>query len=602
MIFGSRARVVVCATLLTLCAAYTAYHRVFVSLANYDDEGFMMWTVKNFLGGRALYDQVSTVYGPFYYLYEWCALSLTGFPAASDSLRLVSAAFWVAAALIAFLLVYRATGSLVLAVCVHLLVFRALSFVGEEPAHPQEACIFLLLALGRAFYIANRTLRMVMMGVLGGAMATSKINLGIFVLVALIVGLTFAQPQGWRRRAACIAVSVGALALPVVLMWDRLSDPWAIFFASLVMLSLASALVTVWAMPWHSHGLSLRDMAVVTCAFAATAAAICCFPLAHGTTLRNLWEGLVVVPRKTYGVYWALPANVHAYALIWAAAGLTLAWYAARRRIGDRWLAMLKLGFGVSVLLMCATNRYAGLLNFATPFLWLVAARPGNLAADRRYTLARSLLVILGVIQVLYVYPVAGSQVDFVAVYTIVFAGICLWDSVSWIGSGGVVRMPWGVKFAAVLLIAGVNLAIAWDAGRTYESFSALNFPGAGNVRVEPEKAAALRAIVSRINTSCGTLVTEPGLFSFHLWTGKPSPRGLEDQVWMSLLDDAAQEAIVREIARDPRACVVYQQDLVDSWTHGTDISRKPLVRFIRENFRTVFEGSGYCLKSRIAI
>jgi len=56
MIFGSRARVVVCATLLTLCAAYTAYHRVFVSLANYDDEGFMMWTVKNFLGGRALYD------------------------------------------------------------------------------------------------------------------------------------------------------------------------------------------------------------------------------------------------------------------------------------------------------------------------------------------------------------------------------------------------------------------------------------------------------------------------------------------------------------------------------------------------------------------
>ena len=84
-----------------------------------------------------------------------------------------------------------------------------------------------------------------MMGVLGGAMATSKINLGIFVLVALIVGLTFAQPAGWRRKAACIAVSLGALALPAVLMWDRRADPWAIFFAALVVLSLASVLLTV---------------------------------------------------------------------------------------------------------------------------------------------------------------------------------------------------------------------------------------------------------------------------------------------------------------------------------------------------------------------
>ena len=417
--------------LLTLCAAFTAYYRVFVSLADYDDEGYMMWTVKNFLGGRALYDQVATVYGPFYYLYEWCALSLTGFPAASDSLRLVSATFWVAAALVAFLLAYRATGSLALAVCVHLVVFRALGFVGEEPAHPQEACIFLLLALGRAFYIANRTLRMVMMGVLGGAMAMSKINLGIFVLVALIVGLTFAQPAGWRRRAACIGVSLGALALPVVLMWDRMAEPWAIFFAALVMISLASVLVTVRGMPWQGPSLGMRDMTVVTLAFAVTAAAICCFPLSHGTTLRNLWEWLIVVPRKTYGLYWALPANVHVSALIWALAGLVLAWYAAHGRISDRLLAMLKLGFAVSVLLMCATSRYAGLLNFATPFLWLVAARPANSAGDHRYTLARAMLAILGVIQVLYAYPIAGSQVDFVAVYTIVFAGVCFWDSLS---------------------------------------------------------------------------------------------------------------------------------------------------------------------------
>src|SRR6185369_15949606 len=122
--------------------------------------------------------------------------------------------FWVAAALIAFVLVYRVTDSLLLAVCVHLLVFRALGFIGEEPAHPQEACIFLLLGLGRAFYIANHTLRLVMMEGLANAMVASKVNLGVFVLVALTVSLAYVQPPRWRRNAARMAVSLGALALP----------------------------------------------------------------------------------------------------------------------------------------------------------------------------------------------------------------------------------------------------------------------------------------------------------------------------------------------------------------------------------------------------
>ena len=39
LVFGHRGRVFACAVLLTICAAFTAYYRVFVSLANYDDEG-----------------------------------------------------------------------------------------------------------------------------------------------------------------------------------------------------------------------------------------------------------------------------------------------------------------------------------------------------------------------------------------------------------------------------------------------------------------------------------------------------------------------------------------------------------------------------------
>ena len=590
--------------MLTLFAAFTAGYDAFTSLAKYDDEGYMMWTVKNFLAGHALYDQVVTVYGPFYYLYEWIILSVTGAPAASDSLRLVSAAFWVAAALVAFLLAYRATGSLVLAAAVHLLAFRALGFIGEETAHPQEACVLLLLALGRAFYIANRRLRMVMMGVLGGAIAATKINLGIFVLVALTVGLTYAQSRGWRRNAACIAVSFGALALPAVLMWDRRTELWAITYCALIVFSLASTLLTVLGLQWKSS-YGLTDAAVVAGAFAGTAAAICCFPLTQGSTLKSLFQWLVVMPYR-WSQEWSLAPNIHSWTLIWAVGGVVFAWNVYQGRVADRWLAMVKLAFGLAVVLFVATDRYTGLLNFATPYLWLVAARPMNAGSNSLYPTARALLALLVVIQALYAYPVAGSQVGLVAVLMIVVAGICFWDAVSWGRSRGFTArvrrnrkwMPLAVQVTAALLIAGLSLSIAWSARRKYESFVALGFPGAMHVRVEPEKAAALRAIVSRINSSCGTLITEPGLFSFHLWTGKPSPPGLDHQVWM-FLDDAVQSAIVREIARDPRACVVYDQEVVDFWTRGTNISAKPGVRFIRENFETVLEGSGYCLMMR---
>jgi hypothetical protein len=598
---------VACALLLALCTVFTAYHRTFVSLANYDDEGYMMWTVKNFLGGQALYDQVATIYGPFYYLYEWCALSLTGVSAASDSLRLVSVAFWVAAALVAFVLAYRATGSLLLAVCVHLLVFRALGFIGEEPAHPQEACILLLLALCRAFYIANRTLRMVMMGALGGAMVASKINLGVFVLVALAVGLAYVQPPGWRRNAARLAVTLGALALPVALMSDRLNETWAVFYCVLVVLALASVLLTIRDTPPDNGLRGVRDAAVLAGAFVATAAAISCFALARGSTLHNLFHWLIVLPRRESGQSWSYPANIHPEALAWAAIGLVVAWCVARRKRADRWVALLKLAFGAAVLLMCMTNRYEGLLNYATPFLWLVATRPGNTDASPGYATARGLLALLGAIQVLYAYPVAGSQVVFVAVLMIVVAAVCFWDGLSWLRRNRLEslanRIPnrWltVARVSAALLIAGLNLAFAWDARRTYESFSPLGFPGSRLVRVEPDKAAALRAIVSRINSSCTTLLTEPGLFSFHLWTGKPSPGGVDHQLWMSLLDDATQNAIVDKLSRDPQACVVYQQELAKYWAPGADIQAKPMVRYIRENFHTVIEGAGYSLMMR---
>jgi len=67
----------------------------------------------------------------------------------------------------------------------------------------------------------------------------------------------------------------------------------------------------------------------------------------------------------------------------------------------------------------------------------------------------------------------------------------------------------------------------------------------------------------------------------------------------MGMSSDAEQEGFIRELSRDPHACVIYKERLVSFWTQGMDVSAKPLVRYIRQNFHTAFESDGYCLMVR---
>ena len=44
-------------------------------------------------------------------------------------------------------------------------------------------------------------------------------------------------------------------------------------------------------------------------------------------------------------------------------------------------------------------------------------------------------------------------------------------------------------------------------------------------------------------------------------------------------MSGAEEERIVEEVSRDPHACVIERQEIVDMWTHQGDVSSQPLVR-----------------------
>src|SRR6266851_10407749 len=84
----------------TAVAAYIGYLRMFTGFTGYDDEGAMLVSLRSFISGHALYDQVVLQYGPFYFE-VFRLLGTLGVSFDNDSGRLVTLAVWLGIALLA---------------------------------------------------------------------------------------------------------------------------------------------------------------------------------------------------------------------------------------------------------------------------------------------------------------------------------------------------------------------------------------------------------------------------------------------------------------------------------------------------------------------
>ena len=77
-------------------------------------------------------------------------------------------------------------------------------------------------------------------------------------------------------------------------------------------------------------------------------------------------------------------------------------------------------------------------------------------------------------------------------------------------------------------------------------------------------------------------------------------PGPLSADSWHQWLTPAEQEAIATDFSRHPNGCVVYNPPGVAFWNRsGDDESGQPLVRFIREHFRTVDRMGDYQFQVR---
>ncbi len=559
----------------------------------YDDEGFLLLTVRGYLAGHALYSDLPTYYGPFFYEVVGGFFKLTGFDITNDSGRLVTLCVWLLASLAGGFAVYRLMRSVLLAVSAQLLTFNLLAALTNEPIQPGGLASLLLCGLVLMAAYRSRWPRATagFIGALVAAAVLVKINVGFFA--AMAVAFAFASSlTGWWRRLLLPASGLMLSVAPFAVMVRLLDRDWALNFA-LAVASAASALtITIIAAgprPTASAAPRLMIGGGLVVAIASVGVM-----LLGGIRLSDLANSIVLIPFRQPLVF-VIPFNVRFWVVVCAAASLAFAIVVAgasrSRPFPPAVAATARVAVG-ALMWICVLLPPSYLLMLAVPLVWVAALGPRDDLGSPTDRYARLLLPALAVMESLQAYPVAGTQVSIASLGVVFVGAITLNDGIRQLRAlaGGLSRprllatanfVPVGaliLSFAATSLWATV-------AAESYTAGSPSGLQGAGLLRLAPKQQTTLSSLTMSVRRVCTSFITMPGMSSLYIWTGQEAPATLFDSDWMFFVDSAQQQSIVDQVRSLPGMCVVRNDAVLKFWAEGQPIPRGPLIDFIEANF-----------------
>jgi hypothetical protein len=587
-----------------LFLAVAFFPQLFNTVATFDDEGFFLVTVRQFLHHGSLYvHTLGTSYGPFYWSFIGLIYRLTDQNPTLVSGRLVVLAFTTLSSGIFAAAVWRVTRNLLFSTLCQVATFCSLILVaGAEPISPGSTIVLLLSILVYAlasFAVEQRNSLLVIAGMATGALTMTKINIGIFAVaglaVALVVGNS-AYPRWFRS-----IVGAGAVLLPFVLMFQRISETGIATFAFLVGVSMLGTCVV---MSVDAISLAPRGLIAAVSGFGAIVFVSLLWPLLSGTSPGALFTAVFVRPLQQVNILTILPVvRVQWFAILITV--LVVIALCARRISVDQLLPpkspirYLALSAAALFVLVLGTETFGDLGIFGTFGAWLpaIVLLPAlALIADvpPRIRLALRLIVPIAILQVLHAYPVAGSQVEWATVVMFVpcaialaagMDGLRMWREASLAVRGFAV----GSLSVLIALTAGLWPLAVWV---NYYDRQALHLPGAQLIRVDPKFGHELRLLTYVVKKNCDTFYSVPGLDSLYIYSGLPTPTG-QLANWPGALTNSQEHEVVSELshleATGKRVCIV--RDLNSShyaWNPGGSEANRPIGRYIRQYQRVI--------------
>ncbi len=590
----------------------TAYLFINTTFMLYDDEGYLLLTLRNFLAGGRLYDEIFSQYGPWPYVYHQLVTTLLHQPLTHLLGRNLTALHWVVCAGCCGLIVARTTGRLTAAVFTTLATFSLLWQMSSEPSHPgslisamvASAALFAVMThdTGRWTWLAAG------LGTTAALLVLTKINVGLLFVTGLGVGalrLT-AWPARWQRPAEFLAAA-GLIAVPWVLMFRKLDD-FRVLALALQFSAAAAGLLWVTPSASANRGLPPRTWLVALGFFCGALGLVCLAVCAQGTSLAALIQTVLFDPLRQpasflLGVKW-VPAVWPVTAICWlttARAG----WELRRHGAVSRTTRFVVLAVRLATALAFIVNAgewltVYGVSRFIVFCLPLLPVFLVPLVAEKEKAAGRFgggfWLAAIALPQVLHAYPVAGSQMGWGTFLFVPLLAVGLNEA--WLASGRdrpplVKWIPlagWGL-LAAVSVGQIVTLSsICWDHYRTSKP---LELPGAENIRVPGRTRVTLRVMTLNAAVHADVLFSRPGMFSYNLWSGVPPPTPRNATHWFWLLNDRDQAGIIAVLRATPRSAVIVDSGWDDFLTEIKVPIRSPLRAYIEAEYRSVLDLKG---------
>jgi hypothetical protein len=574
-----------------LCVLSWIGHRlVFAQFQGYDDEGYLLVTVQQFLQGLPLYDDVYTQYGPAYYLWQQVLHGIVGIPVTHDATRVTTLVVWLGCSALAAIPVWLLTRRVLLTAIATAIAFFHLTQLTFEPGHPQELCLIGVMgAVAVAMWrlVARGCLDIpaaVVIGALGAVTALTKVNVGGFLLGAMTLGLVASlRSSPWRNLLVTV---VAALALATV--------P-GLMYRDLFRADIASWVVVVWSgllavLLAGSEGadegvVAGRELIAYVVGVAIVSVLLVVAILADGTSLRALFEGLFVWPLRLPAVFWR-PLPVSLLAAAWAALWLVVA--VCRRRIVSvrHWMPSISLVFGLMLFLLSITKAYGLLLALAPPLVWLLLRDPSLNAGERA---ARRILAFAAILIALQAYPMPdGTQIVVGTLLFPLIGLVMLADAQRELSNRQVQKTAprsLGRRATLAALAVVVTAATVVRVQRIYADGVPLRMPGAEAVRVNERDAATYWWLATNLREHCDAFLTAPGLNSLHFWTGIPPISTLNATLWPILFDAAQQERILANATPVQQLCVAWDPRRMEVLMKVSDTASGPLVAWLVREF-----------------
>ena len=574
---------------------------MFSAFMFYDDEGYVLISLRNFAEHGRLYREVYSQYGPFPYVFYYFLHAL-GLPLDHTAGRIVTLLAWTGTALACAALVGRATGSLTARLAVLAGVFVYLWIMVSEPTHPGGLIVLVTALLAWLGQHTIDTVRPQTWAWIVGAgiavLVLTKINIGVFAACSAVAWCGLHAENRTVRRWAPVVLAFGIAVLPFALMRPLLGTPWVQIYA--VQFACAGIAAIGAASLGATPRINGRAFGAAAVAGLGVAGVVLGVIFTRGTTPHDLLEGVLLGPLRHpshFSLTFPWPAATRPVAV----GSLVLfgaAWWLRRRAWAglDPLVAALRL---VAAAALAATvSRFPAIspdnlvLAFAAPCLWiflwpLADEAPAALAARRWVG-----LLFLG--QSLHAFPVPGSQIAWGTVLALPLAALGAWPAARLLRARFAPALC-GTRprrFAVEFLLAAFAFTTVWrlvQVGRRHDEGRDLELPGAETIRL-PENATALFQILALNAAAHGdVLFSEPGMFSLNAWSRRPTPTLTNVTHWFSLLDDPQQRTIIRTLEAHPRASVIVQREHLEFLAARGLKPAGPLHDYLAKNFTPAF-------------